>query len=131
MSNAGGLGLFAVLNAGTPEKCRTWIRKMSSLTNKPWGVNLTILPAVSPPPYAEYVKVIIEEGVQIVETAGSNPQEWVTAFKKAPHNIVCIHKCVAIRHALKAEKAGVDIISLDGFECAGHPGEEDIGNYVL
>lgn len=95
------------------------------------GVNLTILPAITPPPYAEYVKVIIEEGVKIVETAGSNPKEWVTAFKNAPHNIVCIHKCVAIRHALKAEKSGVDIISLDGFECAGHPGEDDIGNYVL
>jgi len=95
------------------------------------GVNLTILPAIPPPPYAEYVKVIIEEGVKIVETAGSNPKEWVTAFKNAPHNIVCIHKCVAIRHALKAEKSGVDIISLDGFECAGHPGEDDIGNYVL
>jgi NADH:quinone reductase (non-electrogenic) len=131
VSNAGGLGLFAVLNAGSPERCREWIKKMRTLTAKPWGVNLTILPAVNPPPYAEYVRVIIEEGVSIVETAGSNPNKWVKQFKSAPYPILCIHKCVAIRHAKKAESAGVDIISLDGFECAGHPGEEDIGNYVL
>ena len=97
VSNAGGLGLFAVLNAGSPEKCRDWIRLMPTLTDKPWGVNLTILPAVVPPPYAEYVKVIIEEGVQIVETAGSNPVKWVQQFKNANYPITCIHKCVAIR----------------------------------
>lgn len=89
VSNAGGLGLFAVLNAGTPEKCREWIRKMPTLTDKPWGVNLTILPAITPPPYEDYVRVIIEEGVKIVETAGSNPQRFVSKFKSAPHSITC------------------------------------------
>jgi len=100
------------------------------LTSKPFGVNLTILPSMgSPPPYEEYAKVIIEEGVKVVETAGSNPKKWIKLFKNS--GIVTIHKCVAIRHALSAERLGVDIISLDGFECAGHPGEEDIGNFVL
>jgi len=130
VSNAGGLGLFAAHNAGSPEGCRDWIRRMRSLTEKPFGVNLTILPSMGPPPpYEEYAKVIIEEGVKIVETAGSNPKKWVTMFKNA--GLITIHKCVAIRHALSAEKLGVSIISLDGFECAGHPGEDDVGNFVL
>jgi len=130
VSNAGGLGLFAAHNAGSPEGCREWIRKMRTLTDKPWGVNLTILPSMGPPPpYEEYARVIIEEGVRVVETAGSNPKKWVTMFKDA--GLITIHKCVAIRHALSAQKLGVSIISLDGFECAGHPGEDDVGNFVL
>ena len=130
VSNAGGLGIFAIHNAGSPEAARTWIRRMRSLTNKPFGVNLTILPSMGPPPpYAEYAQVMIEEGVKIVETAGSSPKEFIKLFKEA--GIITIHKCVTIRHALSAERYGVDIISLDGFECAGHPGEEDVGNFVL
>lgn len=132
VSNAGGLGIFAAHNAQSPEGCRQWIRRMRTLTNnnKPFGVNLTILPTMGkPPPYEEYARVIIEEGVKVVETAGSNPSQWVRMFKAA--GIITIHKCVTIRHALSAQKLGVDIISLDGFECAGHPGEGDIGNFVL
>jgi nitronate monooxygenase len=129
VSNAGGLGIFAAHNAGSPENCRQWIRKLRTLTNRPWGVNLTILPSMQALPYDEYAKVIIEEKVRIVETAGSNPKKWIPLFKNA--GLITIHKCVTIRHALSAEKLGVDIISLDGFECAGHPGEDDVGNFVL
>jgi len=130
VSNAGGLGVLCAHNAGSPEDCREWIRSMKTLTNKPFGVNLTILPTMGPPPpYEEYAKVIIEEGVKVVETAGSNPKKWITLFKNA--GLITIHKCVAIRHAVSAEKLGVDIVSLDGFECGGHPGEDDIGNFVL
>lgn len=129
VSNAGGLGIFAAHNAGSPENCRQWIRKLRTLTTKPWGVNLTILPSMQALPYDEYAKVIIEEKVRIVETAGSNPKKWIPLFKNA--GLITIHKCVTIRHALSAEKLGVDVISLDGFECAGHPGEDDVGNFVL
>ena len=118
VSNAGGLGIFAAHNAGSPEECKNWIERMKKLTSKPFGVNLTILPSMGPPPpYEEYAKVIIESGVKIVETAGSNPKKWIPLFKNA--GLISIHKCVTIRHALSAEKLGVDIISLDGFECAG------------
>jgi nitronate monooxygenase len=130
VSNAGGLGIMAIHNAGNPEQGREWIRRLQSLTKKPFGVNLTILPSMGPPPpYEEYARVIIDEGVKVVETAGSNPQKWIQLFKDA--GLITIHKCVTIRHALSAERLGVDIISLDGFECAGHPGEQDIGNFVL
>jgi NADH:quinone reductase (non-electrogenic) len=136
VSNAGGLGIIAIHNAGSPEEGRRWIRRLRSLTSssttksRPFGVNLTILPTMgTPPPYEEYVRVIIEENVRIVETAGSNPERFVSHFQKA--GILVIHKCVSIRHALSAERYGVDIISLDGFECAGHPGEQDVGNFVL
>lgn len=131
VSNAGGLGLIAAHNAGSPERCRAWIRRLRALTDgKPFGCNLTILPTMgTPPPYEAYARVFIEENVPIVETAGSNPKKWIRMFKEA--GIVTIHKCVTIRHALSAEKLGVDIISLDGMECAGHPGEGDVGNYVL
>jgi NAD(P)H-dependent flavin oxidoreductase YrpB (nitropropane dioxygenase family) len=130
VSEAGGLGIFAAHNAGSPENCRSWIKRTRSLTSRPFGVNLTILPTMGPPiPYDEYARVIIEENVKIVETAGSNPKKWVTLFKEA--GCITIHKCVTIRHAQSAERLGVDIISLDGYECAGHPGEEDVGNFVL
>ena len=130
ISNAGGLGLITVHNAGSPEKAREWIRRAKQLTSKPLGCNLTILPTIgAPPPYEEYARVIIEEGIKVVETAGSNPKKWVKIFKDA--GLISIHKCIAIRHALSAQRIGVDIISLDGFECAGHPGEDDIGNFVL
>ena len=131
VSNAGGLGIFAAHNAESPEECRVCIRRLRALTNsKPFGCNLTILPTMgTPPPYEEYAKVFIEERVPVVETAGSNPKKWIQMFKRA--GIITIHKCVTIRHALSAEKLGVDIISLDGLECAGHPGEGDVGNFVL
>jgi NAD(P)H-dependent flavin oxidoreductase YrpB (nitropropane dioxygenase family) len=130
VSNAGGLGILAIHNAGSPEEGRIWIRRLQTLTSKPFGVNLTILPSMGPPPpYEEYARVIIDEGVKIVETAGSSPKKFVQIFKNA--GLITIHKCVSIRHALSAERYGVDIISLDGFECAGHPGEEDVGNFVL
>ncbi|CAB9518397.1 Nitronate monooxygenase [Seminavis robusta] len=130
VSNAGGLGIFAAHNAGSPEGCRQWIRRIRTLTNKPFGVNLTILPTLGPPPpYQEYAQVCVDENVPIIETAGSNPKPFIRFFQAA--GIITIHKCVTIRHALSAERMGVDIISLDGFECAGHPGEGDVGNYVL
>ena len=120
VSNAGGLGVFAAHNAGSPEGAREWIRRMRTLTSKPFGVNLTILPTMGPPPpYEEYAQVIIEEGVKVVETAGSNPKKWIQLFKSA--GLVTIHKCVAVRHALSAERAGVDIVSMDGFEVRSRP----------
>jgi len=130
VSNSGGLGIMAIHNAGSPEEGRKWIRSLRKLTSKPFGVNLTILPSIgAPPPYDEYASVIIEEGVRIVETAGSSPKRFIRRFKEA--GLITIHKCVTIRHAKSAEKYGVDIVSLDGLECAGHPGEEDVGNFVL
>jgi NADH:quinone reductase (non-electrogenic) len=135
VSNAGGLGIFCAHNAGSPEQCRVWIRTLRSTLlrneNLPFGVNLTILPTMSatPPPYREYAQVCIDEGVPVVETAGNNPAEYIRLFQAA--GIVTIHKCVTIRHALAAEKMGVSIVSLDGMECAGHPGEGDVGNFVL
>lgn len=129
VSNGGGLGMVTALTQPTPEALRQEIRKTRRLTSKPFGVNLTILPAMTPPPYEQYADVIIEEGVKIVETAGNNPKKWIKKFKDA--GIICIHKAVAVRHALTAQRLGVDIVSVDGFECAGHPGEEDIPNMIL
>ena len=129
VSNAGGLGLLTALTQPTPDDLRREIDRCRAMTDKPFGVNLTILPSVSPPPYAEYRKAIIESGITIVETAGYKPQEHVDDFKA--HGIKVIHKCTAVRHALSAERMGVDAISIDGFECAGHPGEDDIPGLVL
>jgi len=129
VSNAGGLGLLTALTQPTPDDLRREIDRCRTLTDKPFGVNLTILPSVSPPPYAEYRKAIIESGITIVETAGYKPQEHVDDFKA--HGVRVVHKCTAVRHALSAERMGVDAISIDGFECAGHPGEEDIPGLVL
>jgi NADH:quinone reductase (non-electrogenic) len=129
VSNAGGLGILTALTQPTPDALRTEIARCRSMTDKPFGVNLTILPSVNPPPYAAYRRAIIESGVKIVETAGHKPQEHVDEFKA--HGVTVIHKCTAVRHALSAERMGVDVISIDGFECAGHPGEDDIPGLVL
>ena len=129
VSNAGGLGILTALTQPTPNDLRREIERCRSMTDKPVGVNLTILPSVSPPPYADYRRAIIDMGVTIVETAGHRPQEHVEHFKA--HGITVIHKCTAVRHALSAERMGVDAISIDGFECAGHPGEDDIPGLVL
>ncbi len=129
VANAGALGFITALTQPTPEALEKEIKRCREMTDKPFGVNLTLLPALNPPPYAEYRRAIIESGVRIVETAGNNPQEHIEDFKR--HGIKVIHKCVAVRHALKAESLGVDAISIDGFECAGHPGEDDIGGLVL
>ncbi|WP_419709697.1 NAD(P)H-dependent flavin oxidoreductase [Pseudomonas sp. NFX224] len=129
VSNAGGLGTITALTQPTPDDLRREIERCRTMTDKPFAVNLTILPSVNPPPYAEYRQAIIESGVRIVETAGNKPQEHVEAFKA--HGLTVIHKCTAVRHAVSAQRMGVDIISIDGFECAGHPGEDDIPGLVL
>ncbi|KAJ3208297.1 hypothetical protein HDU67_006811 [Dinochytrium kinnereticum] len=129
VSNAGGLGILTALTQPTPDALRAEIARCRKMTSKPFGVNLTILPAISPPPYAEYVTAIIESGIKVVETAGNNPGPHIKRLKE--HGIIVIHKCTAIRHALSAQKVGVDFLSIDGFECAGHPGEDDIPNFVL
>ena len=129
VSNAGGLGILTALTQPTPDDLRKEIARCRTMTNKPFGVNVTILPAISPPPSAEYIQVIIDSGVKIVETAGNSPKEFIGKFKE--HGIKVLHKCTAVRHALSAEKHGVDIVSIDGFECAGHPGEDDVPNLIL
>jgi nitronate monooxygenase len=129
VANAGGLGFITALTQPTPDDLRREIEKARKLTDKPFGVNLTILPAITPPPYAEYRQAIIDSGIKIVETAGYKPQEHVDHFKE--HGVKVIHKCTAVRHALSAERMGVDAISIDGLECAGHPGEDDIGGLIL
>lgn len=129
VSNAGGLGIITGLTPGSPDALRREIDRCRTMTDKPFGVNLTILPSVSPPPYAEYRKAIIDSGITIVETAGHKPQEHVEDFKA--HGVTVLHKCTAVRHAVSAQRMGVDVISIDGFECAGHPGEDDIPGLVL
>jgi NAD(P)H-dependent flavin oxidoreductase YrpB (nitropropane dioxygenase family) len=129
VANAGALGFITALTQPSPEALTKEIARTREMTDKPFGVNLTILPAINPPPYAEYRAAIIESGVKIVETAGYKPQEHVDDFKQ--HGIKIIHKCTAVRHALSAERMGVDAISIDGFECAGHPGEDDIPGLIL
>src|SRR5690606_8883993 len=121
VANAGALGFLTALTQPTPEELAKEIQRCKDMTDKPFGVNLTILPTITPPPYAEDRQAIIESGVKIVETAGSNPQEPIPHFKEA--GIKVIHKCTSVRHAVKAQELGVDAISIDGFECAGHPGE--------
>lgn len=129
VANAGALGFLTALTQPTPEALTKEIARTREMTDKPFGVNLTILPSINPPPYAEYRAAIIEAGIRIVETAGYKPQEHVDDFRK--HGIKVIHKCTAVRHALSAERMGVDAISIDGFECAGHPGEDDIPGLIL
>ncbi|WP_280240033.1 NAD(P)H-dependent flavin oxidoreductase [Nocardia abscessus] len=129
VANAGGLGFITALTQPTPDDLRREIERTRELTDKPFGVNVTILPSINPPPYAEYVQAIIDSGVKIVETAGSNPEPFLPYYKDA--GIKVLHKCTSVRHALKAERIGVDGVSIDGFECAGHPGEDDVPGLVL
>jgi NAD(P)H-dependent flavin oxidoreductase YrpB (nitropropane dioxygenase family) len=129
VSNAGGLGILTGLTQRTPELLSKEIARCREMTDKPFGVNLTFMPSVVPPDYAGYVRAIIEGGVKIVETAGNNPQKWLPALKE--NGVKVIHKCTAVRHALKAESIGCDAVSVDGFECGGHPGEDDIPNMIL
>ena len=129
VSNAGGLGIITGLTQRTPEALSQEIARCREMTDKPFGVNLTFLPAVKPPDYPGYVKAIIDGGVKIVETAGNNPQKWLPLLKE--NGIKVIHKCTSVRHALKAEAIGCDAVSVDGFECGGHPGEDDIPNMIL
>ncbi len=129
VSNAGGLGIITGLTQGTPEKLAAEIARCREMTTRPFGVNMTFLPAVTPPDYPGLFKVIVESGVSVVETAGNNPSEWLPMLKEA--GIKVIHKCTSVRHALKAEQIGCDAVSVDGFECGGHPGEDDIPNFIL
>lgn len=129
VSNAGGLGIITGLTQPTPEDLAKEIAKCHAMTDKPFGVNLTFLPAFFAPPYPEYIQAIVEGGVKIVETAGRSPEQYMPALKAA--GIKVIHKCTSVRHSLKAEKIGCDAVSVDGFECGGHPGEDDIPNMIL
>ncbi len=129
VSNAGGLGVLTALTQPTPDALRDEIKRCRAMTDKPFGVNLTILPSVKPPPYAEFVSAIIDSGIKIVETAGNSPKDFIARFKEA--GVTIVHKCTSVRHALSAERNGVDMISIDGLECAGHPGEDDVGGLVL
>jgi NAD(P)H-dependent flavin oxidoreductase YrpB (nitropropane dioxygenase family) len=129
VSNAGGLGVLTALTQPTPEALKEEIARCRTMTDKPFGVNLTLLPSINPPPYEKYLDVILDSGIKILETAGNNPKEFIAKAKA--QGVKIIHKCVAVRHALSAERNGVDIVSIDGFECAGHPGEDDIGGLVL
>lgn len=129
VSNAGGLGIITGLTLGTPEKLAAEIERCRGMTDKPFGVNLTMLPSLSQPDYPGLIKVIIEGGIKAVETAGRNPEPMMPALKEA--GIKVIHKCTSVRHALKAQRIGCDAVSVDGFECGGHPGEDDIPNFIL
>ncbi len=129
VSNAGGLGIITGLTQKTPEALAKEIKRCRDMTDKPFGVNLTFLPTVSSPDYPGYIRSIIEGGVKVVETAGNNPQKWLPGLHDA--GIKVIHKCTSVRHSLKAESIGCDAVSVDGFECGGHPGEDDIPNFIL
>ena len=129
VSNAGGLGILTGLTQPSPKDLVNEIERCREMTDKPFAVNLTILPTIKPVPYQEYAQAIVDSGIKIVETAGRNPEPFLPLFKSA--GIQVIHKCTSIRHALKAEKIGCDMVSVDGFECAGHPGEDDVTNMIL
>ncbi|MBU1376907.1 MAG: nitronate monooxygenase family protein [Alphaproteobacteria bacterium] len=129
VSNAGGLGIITGLTQRTPELLAKEIARCKEMTDKPFGVNLTFLPAMNQPDYPGYVKAIIDSGVKAVETAGNNPAKWLPALKEA--GVKVIHKCTSVRHSLKAESIGCDAVSVDGFECGGHPGEDDVPNFIL
>lgn len=129
VSNAGGLGIITGLTQRSPALLANEIRRCREMTDKPFGVNLSFLPSVNPPDYAGYIKSIIDGGVKVVETAGNNPQKWLPMLKEA--GVKVIHKCTSIRHSLKAQSIGCDAISVDGFECGGHPGEDDVPNFIL
>jgi nitronate monooxygenase len=129
VSNAGGLGIITGLTQRTPDDLGKEIRRCREMTDKPFGVNLTFLPSINPPDYPGYIRAIIENDVKIVETAGNNPQKYMADLKAA--GVKVIHKCTSVRHSLKAEAVGCDAISVDGFECGGHPGEDDVPNFIL
>src|SRR5216117_2693062 len=129
VANAGGLGLITGLTQKTPELLAKEIRRCREMTDQPFGVNLTFLPTLASPPYPEYIAAIREGGVRIVETAGRSPEAYLPALKEA--GIKVIHKCTSVRHSLKAESIGCDAVSVDGFECGGHPGEDDVPNFIL
>ncbi|MBT8113976.1 MAG: nitronate monooxygenase family protein [Arenicella sp.] len=129
VSNAGGLGIITGLTQGTPDKLANEIARCKDMTDKPFGVNLTFLPSLAAPDYPGMVKAIVDGGVPVVETAGRNPAEVLPHLKEA--GIKVIHKCTSVRHSLKAQQIGCDAVSVDGFECGGHPGEDDIPNFVL
>lgn len=129
VSNAGGLGILTALTQRTPELLAQEIGRCRAMTDRPFGVNLTFLPTFAAPPYAEYVRAIIEGGVTVVETAGRSPEAHLPALREA--GVKVIHKCTSVRHALKAERIGCDAVSIDGFECGGHPGEDDVPNMIL
>lgn len=129
VSNAGGLGIITALTQKTPADLANEIRRCREMTDKPIGVNLTFLPIVSQPDYPGYIKAIIDGGVRIVETAGNNPVKWLPGLHEA--GVKVIHKCTSVRHSLKAEAIGCDAVSVDGFECGGHPGEDDVPNFIL
>ncbi len=129
VSNAGGLGIITGLTQRTPELLAQEIAKCRALTDKPFGVNLTFLPVLTAPDYPGYIKAILDGGIKVVETAGNNPQKWLPALHEA--GVKVIHKCTSVRHSLKAQAIGCDAVSVDGFECGGHPGEDDIPNFIL
>jgi nitronate monooxygenase len=129
VSNAGGLGILTALTQPSPEDLAKEIARCRTMTDQPFGVNLTILPSAKPPPYEAYLDVVLDSGIKILETAGNNPKEFIAKAKA--RGVKIIHKCTAVRHALSAERNGVDAVSIDGFECAGHPGEDGIGCLVL
>ncbi|MFT3817470.1 MAG: nitronate monooxygenase family protein [Rubrivivax sp.] len=129
VSNSGGFGVLTALTQPDPGALRNEIARCRTMTSAPFGVNLTILPIAKAPPYAEYLDAILESGIKVVETAGNSPKEFVARIKDAGGMV--IHKCTSVRHALAAQRAGADFISIDGFECAGHPGEDDVGGLVL
>ena len=129
VSNAGGLGIITGLTQGTPEKLKAEIERCKTMTDKPFGVNITFLPTLNAPDYPALFQVTIDCGITVVETAGNNPAQYLPMLKEA--GIKVIHKCTAVRHALKAQSIGCDAVSVDGFECGGHPGEDDIPNFIL
>jgi NADH:quinone reductase (non-electrogenic) len=129
VSEAGGLGIITGLTQPTPEALAKEIRRCREMTSRPFGVNLTFLPSVTPRDYPGYVRAIVEGGIKIVETAGNNPQQWLPGLKDA--GIKVIHKCTSVRHSVKAQTIGCDAVSVDGFECGGHPGEDDVPNFIL
>ncbi|MGA9796716.1 MAG: nitronate monooxygenase [Rhizomicrobium sp.] len=129
VANAGALGFITAHSAGPPEALAKEVKRCRDMTDKPFGVNLTILPSITPIPYDEYREAIIESGITVVETAGNNPQPHLPRFKEA--GVKVIHKCTSVRHAIKAQAVGVDCVSIDGLECAGHPGEDDVGGLIL
>ncbi|MBS7780327.1 nitronate monooxygenase family protein [Acidovorax sp. CCYZU-2555] len=129
VSNAGGLGVLTALTQPTPQALADEIARCRTMTDQPFGVNLTILPSVNPPPYAEYLAAAIDSGVRVLETAGNSPAAFIEVAKR--RGVRIIHKCTSLRHALSAERRGVDAVSIDGFECAGHPGEDDVPGLVL